>query len=618
MARIAGIFSTWPTSKATHELDEMLGRLRTPATQTRSLASGRAVIGAASPDSAPMPVVTRGPFSVVLDGFIFNAREFAAAGVPVAEVFLDLYERHGFQGALERINGDFAVALHDASSGTLWLGRDRLGVKPLYYTDKDGMFAFASQLRGLLGLPGVSRRASRQYVALFAGSHYRTFDNDPEASPFTDIAQLPAGHLLEVRTSGTGRPIRYWSLNEQPEFSGSEQALAEEYRGLLMDAVQLRYEAARSPAFTLSGGMDSSSVLACAVRTSGRKQHAFSSVYEDRTYDESDEIRSMLDHAVTEWHPIKIETPDVYALIDQMVGTHDEPVATATWLSHYLLCEAAAAQGFGALFGGLGGDELNAGEYEHFFFHFADLRRAENEERLCREVNSWAEHHDHPLYRKNMAVVDDALGRLVNLNVPGICLADRCRLERYRGALAPGFFDLGGFVPVMDHPFGSYLKNRTYQDIFRETAPCCLRAEDRQTSAFGLDHFDPFFDHRLVEFMFRVPGTMKIRDGVTKILLREATKGLLPEETRMRIKKTGWNAPAHLWFTDGAALDTLRDLVGSRTFRERGIYNVAAVERIIEEHRSIVVSGELRENHMMFLWQLVNLESWFRVCEVNL
>lgn len=617
MARIAGIFSAWPTPKATHELDEMLGRLRTPATQTRSLASGRAVIGAASPDSVPMPVVTRGPFSVVLDGFIFNAREFAAASVPVAEVFLDLYERHGFQGALERINGDFAVALHDASSGTLWLGRDRLGVKPLYYTDKDGMFAFASQLRGLLNLPGVSRRASRQYVALFAGSHYRTFDNDPEASPFTDIAQLPAGHLLEVRTSGTRRPHRYWYLNEQPEFSGSEQALAEEYRGLLIDAVRLRYEAARSPAFTLSGGMDSSSVLACAVRTSGRKQQAFSSVYEDRTYDESDEIRSMLDHAVAEWHPIKIETPDVYALIDRMVGTHDEPVATATWLSHYLLCEAAAAQGFGALFGGLGGDELNAGEYEHFFFHFADLRRAGNEERLCREVNSWAQHHDHPLYRKNMSVVDDALGRLVNLNVPGMCLADRRRLERYRSALAPGFFDLGGFVPVMDQPFGSYLKNRTYQDIFRETAPCCLRAEDRQTSAFGLDHFDPFFDHRLVEFMFRVPGTMKIRDGVTKILLREAMKDLLPEETRMRIKKTGWNAPAHLWFTDGAALDTLRDLVGSRTFRERGIYNVAAVERIIEEHRSIVVSGELRENHMMFLWQLVNLESWFRVCEVS-
>ncbi len=617
MARIAGIISTWPTSKATHELDEMLERLRTPATQTRSLASGRAVIGATSPDSVPMPVVSRGPFSVVLDGFIFNAREFAAAGVPVAEVFLDLYERHGFQGALERINGDFAVALHDASSGTLWLGRDRFGVKPLYYTDKDGMFAFASQLRGLLGLPGVSRHASRQYVALFAGSHYRTFDNDPEASPFTDIAQLPAGHLLKVRTSDPRCPNRYWSLNEQPEFSGSEQALAEEYRGLLMDAVRLRYEAARSPAFTLSGGMDSSSVLACAVRTSGRKQHAFSSVYEDRTYDESDEIRSMLDHAVAEWHPIKIETPDVYTLIDRMIETHDEPVATATWLSHYLLCEEAAAQGFGALFGGLGGDELNAGEYEHFFFHFADLRRAGNEERLCREVNSWTQHHDHPLYRKNMAVVDDALGRLVNLEMPGICLADRRRLERYRGVLAPGFFDLGGFVPVMDHPFGSYLKNRTYQDIFRETAPCCLRAEDRQTSAFGLDHFDPFFDHRLVEFMFRVPGTMKIRDGVTKILLREAMKGLLPEETRMRIKKTGWNAPAHLWFTDGAALDTLRDLVGSRAFRERGIYNVAAVEHIIEEHRSIVVSGELRENHMMFLWQLVNLESWFRVCKVS-
>lgn len=594
----------------------MLARYSLPGGQGARLACGRAVLGAVA--AGVQSVAARGSLAAVLDGAIYNAREFAAPDRPAVEIFLDLYEHRGFQRALEQINGDFAVALYDAGTDTLWIGRDRFGVKPLYYMDTGGVFTFASQPRGLLGLPGASRRANPRYVGLYAGSHYRTFDNDPETSPFADIAQLPAGCLIEVRSSGSSQPRRYWSLSERPEFSAPEQALAEEYRDLLMDAVRLRYQGAISPAFTLSGGMDSSSVLAGAVRASGRKQHAFSSVYQDRTYDESDEIRSMLDHAVAEWHPIKIETPNVYAVIDRMVAAHDEPVATATWLSHYVLCEEAAARGFGALFGGLGGDELNAGEYEYFFFHFADLRQAGNEERLRHEVNRWAEHHDHPIYRKNFAVVNDALARLVDPEVPGRCLADRRRLERYRTALAPHFFDLGGFVPLMDRPFGSYLKNRTYQDIFRETAPCCLRAEDRQTSAFGLEHFDPFFDHRLVEFMFRVPGTMKIRDGVTKILLREATKGVLPEETRTRIKKTGWNAPAHLWFTQGAALETLRDIVGSRAFRERGIYDVASVERIIDEHCSIVISGQPTENHMMFLWQLVNLESWFRTCDVHL
>jgi asparagine synthase (glutamine-hydrolysing) len=166
----------------------------------------------------------------------------------------------------------------------------------------------------------------------------------------------------------------------------------------------------------------------------------------------------------------------------------------------------------------------------------------------------------------------------------------------------------------MEHPFRSYLKTRTFQDLFYETAPCCLRAEDRQSAAFGLEHFDPFFDHRLSELMFRVPGALKIRDGVTKVLLRGATRGLLPDETRERIKKTGWNAPAHVWFS-GRNLSQLRDLIASREFRERGIYDVPAVLRIVEEHVELVTSAVPKENHMMFLWQLVNLELWLRSIE---
>lgn len=184
-------------------------------------------------------------------------------------------------------------------------------------------------------------------------------------------------------------------------------------------------------------------------------------------------------------------------------------------------------------------------------------------------------------------------------------------MRRYFPALDPGYYDLTDFVPIMESPFSSYLKTRTFQDLTRETAPCCLRAEDRQTTAFGLDNFVPFFDHRLVEFMFRVPGALKIRDGVTKILLREAMRGVLPEETRTRIKKTGWNAPAHIWFA-AAGRDLLRDLIDSAAFRQRGIYNITEVVRLADEHDRIVSSGELRDNHMMFFWQLVNLELWLR------
>jgi asparagine synthase (glutamine-hydrolysing) len=267
--------------------------------------------------------------------------------------------------------------------------------------------------------------------------------------------------------------------------------------------------------------------------------------------------------------------------------------------------------GFGSLFGGLGGDELNAGEYEYFIFHFADLRQHASPAVLQHEVEEWARHHDHPIYRKDAAAAQRLLARFTDPAAPGKVLPDCDRLTRYYSTVRRDYYDLHAFEPVLDHPFQSWLKNRTYQDIFRETAPCCLRAEDRHCTRFGLEHFNPFFDHRLIEFMFRVPGSMKIRDGITKILLREAMRGILPEATRTRIKKTGWNAPAHLWFS-GSDYTNVADLVHSRQFRERGVYDMDEVLRLLAAHREIVQSGQPRENHMMFLWQLLNLELWFQ------
>ena len=612
MARIAGVLSDPPAAAGAADVARMLAAVAPPGGASQVEALGPAAFGAAS-TGGRVALAARGALLVVADGEIYNAVELVGRRAAAADVVLELIDRHGIDEALARMNGDFAFAAVDRSSGRAWLARDRFGVKPLYYHTRGARLAFASRPAALFALGGVDRRVNRAFVARFAGLHYRTFDNDPGSSPYAEVAQLPAAHLLEWHRGGI-RVRAYWSIAEQPDFEGSEAALAEEYRDLLMDAVRRRVEVARAPAFTLSGGMDSSSVVACAARIAGRPQTAFSTVYRDATFDESRDIQSIVGHAVGDWRPVLVDTPDVFSLVDRMVRAHDEPVATATWLSHYLLCDAVAAAGHGALFGGLGGDELNAGEYEYFFFHFADLRQDRDETALAAEIDCWARHHDHPIYRKNAAAAYAGLARLVDGVVPGRCLVDRVRLERYRAAVNPEYFDLGSFEPVMEHPFRSHLKNRTHQDLFRETAPCCLRAEDRQTSAFGLDHFDPFFDHRLVEFMFRIPGRLKIRNGVTKVLLREATRGLLPEETRTRVKKTGWNAPAHVWFS-GASLARIRDLVASRSFRERGIYDASVVERIVDEHEDTIATGAVRENHMMFLWQLVNLEAWLASLE---
>jgi asparagine synthase (glutamine-hydrolysing) len=584
-----------------------LGAVARPGWRTQLLTRGAAALGWKGAGQAN--VAEQGERIAVVDGRFYNRADLPAAASDAGRL-IALYEKHGIEAALSRINGDFGFALYDAGTATLLVGRDRFGLKPLYWARAQGGIAIASQPRALIALPGVGDSPDREFVARFAACHYRVFDNPVARSAYADIAQVPAASGLAFDVNGGARPFTWWRLAEQPEFAGSEDALAEEYRSLLMDAVRIRQEGAQAPAFTLSGGMDSSSVLSCAAAAAGAPRIAYSSVYADRTFDESDDIAPMLAGKVADWRRVPLGNDvDVPALVRRMVDAHDEPVATATWLSHFVLAEKAAAEGVGTLFGGMGGDELNAGEYEYFFFHFADLQAAGRQKELEHEIACWAQHHDHPIWRKNRDTALAGIARLSDPSRPGGVRTDRERLERYWPALRRDWFDLSGYEPVLDHPFASALKNRTYQDIFRETAPCCLRAEDRHATHFGLERVDPFFDHRLVEFMFRVPGHMKIRDGVTKRLLRTAMAGILPEETRTRIKKTGWNAPAHVWFM-GRGLEAVRDRVASRGFRDRGVYDVAAVERIIDAHAAAVMDPQPRENHMMFLWQLVNLDTW--------
>ncbi|MBL0882130.1 MAG: asparagine synthase [Chitinophagaceae bacterium] len=605
MSRIAGLIGLQSNNEL---LDKILKSVKTDDSWgSKTITSSNSYLGIISQDTS---VCNKSEdISVVVDGFVYNYKPTNSENL--VEYIVRQFRKFGFEKTICELNGDFVIALYDNTEKTLWIARDRVGVKPLYYAKTNDSFVFASRLRSILDTRWVTSEPDPAFVGRFAGGHYRYIDNIPTSSPYKKIQQLPAAHILRLKDNEI-RIWPFWKLEQTEDFQKTENELAEEYRALLSDAVNIRFATAHKPAFTLSGGMDSSSVLASAVKQTGNKQHAFSSVYVDKTYDESDEIASMLNSCVEEWHKVVLDNkPDVFANVKKMIAVNDEPVATATWLSHFLLCDEVKKQGFGSLFGGLGGDELNAGEYEYFFFRFADLIKSGKKEAFLHEVEKWAEYHDHPVFKKNLMVAEESVKRMADLTQEGICLPDLKRMSKYAGTVNADYFNFAAFTPEMVHPFNSYLKNRTYQDIFFETAPCCLRAEDRQTLAFGLDNYVPFFDYRLLEFMFKVPGKLKIRNGVTKILLREAMKGVLPEETRSRVKKTGWNAPAHMWFS-GKGLEELADMVHSQQFRNRGIYNIIEVDKIISEHEEIVRTGVAKENHMMFLWQLVNLELWMQ------
>ena len=552
--------------------------------------------------------------ALLLDGVIYNASELASElgikSISDVATLSGLIDKFGVPAALGKLNGDFSVVWIDFVDKSIWAARDPMGMRPLYYSIVPEIgIIFSSQPAGLLRSGLVSADIDAEYLVRYGVMHYRMIDNELDKSPYKNISQCVAGVAIRFESSFRKTYHTFFEISDEVDYAEDEESLAEEYRALLLDAVSIRLNKFSNPIFTLSGGMDSSSILACAAKIGG-KQIAISSLYEDETYDERNEIADMLSGNVSDWRKVIIpDRIDIVSEVDQLIKIHDEPVATATWLSHRKLCQSVGGQGFSGIFGGLGGDELNAGEYEYFPMHFADLKLHGERDSLECEIENWAQNHNHPIFIKSPTIAHKLIEKLVDLNVPGKCMPDIQRLTKYQHALSTGFFDVGQIQPKMENKFSSYLKSRTWQDLTRETIPCCIRAEDRHGAFYGLPPVLPFLDKRLIEFMYKVPGAMKIKGGVTKILLRQAMKGLLPEVTRTRVKKTGWNAPSHIWFTGQAAND-LRDLVNSVAFRDLGLYKKDVVNRIIDEHESIIKDRLPKENHMMFLWSLLNVIRW--------
>ena len=229
MSRIAGLLQA-PTP-APH-LVQAMGHALAGADPRGGVARGRAALLAQGRYGASASL---GQCVAVIDGCFCNLEELPQAGSS-AERLLHLYARHGFEGALRRVCGDFAVALYDAGEDVLWLARDRAGTRPLYYAIIPDGVGVASRPAALLALPQVPPTINTRFAALFAASHYRTIDNDPHASPYAAIRQLPAAHMARVK-GGDVQVVRWWSLVDAPDMATTEDEQAEQYRALLLQAV---------------------------------------------------------------------------------------------------------------------------------------------------------------------------------------------------------------------------------------------------------------------------------------------------------------------------------------------------------------------------------------------
>jgi asparagine synthase (glutamine-hydrolysing) len=554
-----------------------------------------------------------GSIWIVFNGEIYNYRELRelllARGHKLrtrtdTETIVHLYEDEG-ERCVERLRGMFAFAVWDRRERRLFMARDRVGKKPLHYTLVGRTLVFGSEIKSLLQHPDVKREINLQAISDFLSFGYVP---DP-ATAFNSISKLPPGHTL-IFKDGMVSARRYWDFDysgdsaaqglREPE--APEDDYIERLRELIAESVRARLESDVPLGAFLSGGIDSSVVVAMMARE--MKVKTFSIGFSDAGFDELRYARIAARHFGADHHEFVV-TPDVCRLVEEIVWHHDEPFADVSSVPTYVVSKMAREHVTVALSGD-GGDEVFGG-YERYV---VDQRR-----RRYERIPAFLRR---ALLRASRALPQGAYGKRFLRNialepaaryVDSVTHFDRdTQLDLFsedaRRALA-GYDPAERFERTFAAPASrSGLDHLLYLDSKTYLPGDILVKVDRMSMANSLETRAPLLDHRLIEFAQTIPASFKLRGLETKYILKRAAQGLIPDEIINRPKR-GFDVPIRRWL-NRELREMLDDTLNDRRARERGDFNHRAVLAILDEHRRGV------RDHSRRLWSLLVLELWRR------
>ena len=558
-----------------------------------------------------------GRFTIIFNGEIYNFRELRAgllaAGVQLAthsdtEVLLHTFARAGIR-AIERLRGMFAFAIWDAAENALWLVRDRLGVKPLYYTRAGRHLLFASEIKALLAHPQVERDLNPQAVDDFLAYLYI-------AAPqtiFRNIFELPPAHWLRWHR-GQVQVERYWDAIPQPAATPrNERVGIEETRATFTEAVHLRMVSDVPVGAFLSGGLDSSSIVAAMSQAADAPVRTFSLGFGSgaERYSELPFARFVADRYRTHHHEIEI-TPRSADLLPALVRHFDEPFGNPTALLLYQLSQKARAQVTVALAGD-GGDEVFLGYPRHLGAvlqaRMQSMPRAlravlAGGSRLLREDSSGA--HGWRRVREFLASAtapwQQAYIQWVTYFSPA--MRDALYTPEFRAALngyrAESFIEKWFARARHADPAAQV----SYVDLHTFLPHNLLEYGDRMSMAHGLEIRLPFTDHKLVELAMRTPSRWKLKGRSSKHILREAMRPSLPREVLER-RKLGLNPPLGIWLK-GELAPWMDAALDSRAVAATGWFRTDAVAELRRDFH------EGRRDYSLHLWALLVLDEWRR------
>ena len=552
---------------------------------------------------------------VVLNGEIYNYTdlrvELEAKGHSFytstdTEVIVHAYEEYGLD-LPKRLRGMFAIALWDAREERLLLVRDRVGKKPLLYSLVDGKLIFASEFQAMLRHPDVSRE-----INFNALNQYLSFICVPAPeTAFRGINKLEPGHLL-VWQKGVVETSRYWALDFSRKIDIGEEEAGERAVDLLRDAVRVRLMSDVPLGAFLSGGIDSSAIVALMSELSTERVKTFSIGFEEQDFSELEHARRIARRFGTEHHEFVVK-PDALEVLPALVRHYGEPYADSSAIPTYYLSKMTRDHVTVALSGD-GGDECFAG-YERY----AAMRIAEGYSQLPRLVKEGvlepaiaalpaasATRSRYGRVRRLLGVMGQGrTERYLRL----ICgFSEEMKTELYtrefRGRTAEAspltymqpWFSGNGELDIIDRLMIADTSNYLPNDL--------LVKVDIASMAVSLEARAPFLDHNLMEFAASLPARYKLRGLTTKYLLKRALRGLLPDETLKR-RKMGFGVPISHWFR-GELKGFLAETILSDKALGRGYFIPDVVRRLVDEH------AKGRRDHAPQLWTLLMLELWHR------
>jgi asparagine synthase (glutamine-hydrolysing) len=593
-----------------------------------ALAHRRLSIIDLSPTGAQPMVSASGRSVIAYNGEVYNFGEIRDAliaegygpfrGTSDTEIVLEACEAWGVKRAVERFIGMFAFALWDREARRLTLVRDRIGIKPLYWAQFGPLFLFGSELKALRAHDGWPVAIDRNAIAAFMRHNYVPTPH----TVYQDVRKLPPGSLLELAPDGTPRITAYWSLDDVVTAGQSDplieddKAAADALEALLADAVGRRMIADVPLGAFLSGGLDSSTVVALMQANSTRPVKTFSIGFAEAGYNEAQHAKQVARHLGTDHTELYVEPDHALSVIERMPEMYDEPFADSSQIPTFLISELTRPHVTVALSGD-GGDELFAG-YNRYFQNDGPVGRLTRAPRPARNGLATA------LSCLSPAAWDTVFGVVPERWRPPQAgdkvhkLADVLRGEGdalYRryvshwdnpNCVVPGGSEPLG--PLWDPEIAARVPEAVarmqYLDTITYLPDDILTKVDRASMAVSLEARVPLLDHRVAEFAWRLPRRQKIRNGKGKWLLRQVLYRYVPRKLVER-PKMGFGVPLDDWLR-GPLRDWAGDLLSEASLNEIGVLAPQPVRQKWQEHQ------EGRRNWQYLIWDALMFQAWAR------